>query len=547
MNTPRPCLSGAFRVIEVCYNHPPEVFIARHIQALQTAGLSLQVVARHQAENYKAIASVGSGFDDLSVQIMPNFDHLSLSGRLGSLGHLFAAKQLPRFNQPLRAQVLLAFFRKLKPDLIHFHATGLAGMMRWIPETLGIPYTVSLRGSDVQVFPLRSSQELQDARAALLGATRIHTVSRNLGQVAERLVGSALELETIYTAVPVPNDLPFYDPDPFAELHFVSIGRIHWRKALPDLFVALRALLDRNRPAHLTIVGNGSDEPRLRYWIAQLGLASNVTLTGKLGSEQIRSLLHRAHAYVQSSVAEGFSNAVAEALAWGCPVFATDVGGTAEIIRDGENGFLLPPLKPEAWADKLELARDNKLMNRARTLGYETARQNFSPRVHAQAFARFYQRALENKKPLGDANRDRIHLPEPARPTQEIIITGQLQWDGGADQILRALANVTRPALTRIVLFGEGAQADELRYLARFLGFPPLEIFHGAALENLRAARKPQADLIVSLPDGTRRVWTMTNRAGQEWQSPFGEFEKLVGALRQMVESLAVAETMKVC
>lgn len=536
------------RIIEITYNYPPEVFIGRHIQSLQAIGLPVHVVARHQAENYKAIASVGSGIDDLFVQVMPNFDHLSLPGRLIGLRHLFTAKQFPSINQPLRDQVLLAFFRNLKPDLIHFHATGLATMMRWIPETLGIPYTVSLRGSDVQVFPLRSHQETQDARTALLGAARIHTVCQNLGQVAEELVGSALALETIYTTVPNPNGLPPYTPDQSSGLHFISIGRIHWSKALSDLVVALRTLSDRGISARVTMVGNGADEARLRYWIAQLGLESNVTLTGKLSSDQIQSLLRCAHGYLQSSVAEGFSNAVAEAMAWGCPVFATDVGGTSEIIRDGENGFLLPPLHPEAWADKLELARDANWMKRIRARGYETAREYFSPQVHAQAFVRFYQCALENLKPNSNLKRSHIHSTEPARSIesrsakQKVVIIGRLNWESGADQILRALANVTRSDQTQIVLFGEGDQADELRYLARFLGFPPLEIFPASAFGNMQTVQKDQSVIVVRLPDEARGDWTITNRAGQECQSPFGDFEKLVETFKVFAPA-----TLRVC
>lgn len=390
---------GYMKIIEVTYNYPAEVFIQRHLQALQASqDMDVQLVARHGIEADDLSASIGGQRQGISALVMPNFDHLSRLGQLLSLRYLLLARRWFREGgRSLRHQVLVSFFDQLKPDLIHFQFTSLAVLMRWIPEALGIPYTVSVRGSDVQVFPLRSQNDALETAEALEGAAGIHTVCVQLGELSSELVGHPLAYTPIYTTVPLPDTLGPYEPMSEASngLHFVAIGRFHWRKQFPALLVAIKALLEQGVNAHLTLVGSGEDEDSIRYWRKYLELQSAVTLTGKLKYEEICDLLKRSHAFVQSSIAEGFSNATAEAMALGCPVFATDVGGTAEIIEDGENGFLLPPTEPKAWAEKLVLAQDQALMGRIRATAYETACAEFCQNRHVNKFIYFYKGVIE--------------------------------------------------------------------------------------------------------------------------------------------------------
>jgi len=160
-----------------------------------------------------------------------------------------------------------------------------------------------------------------------------------------------------------------------------------------NLLLAFRILLDRGFNAELTIVGDGPAKEELVYWIHALGLDHSVRLPGKLPYEEFSRLMKNSHAFVQSSVAEGFSNATAEAMALGLPVFATDVGGTAEIIQDGVNGFLLDPFKPETWWEKLVLVKDARLMESVGQAGWKTAGEFFSAERHAREFADFYEKA----------------------------------------------------------------------------------------------------------------------------------------------------------
>jgi glycosyltransferase involved in cell wall biosynthesis len=118
-------------------------------------------------------------------------------------------------------------------------------------------------------------------------------------------------------------------------------GRLTAQK---DLGVALAAL--RGLPAvRLLVAGEGPEAGRLAA-----EAPANVAFLGPLPRREVLGLLRGADAAVLTSAWENFPHGVVEALAVGTPVIATRTGGVAEIVRDGENGLLVPAGDPEAFA-----------------------------------------------------------------------------------------------------------------------------------------------------------------------------------------------------
>ena len=383
------------RLIEVTYNWPAETFIHRHVMALQTASFLVQLVARHRSDAVHESASLDLENEKICAEIMPNFNHFSFLEKLVGLRFLTSKSVLNRNIISLGEKILLGYFERLAPDLIHFHDATLAASMCWIPLALGVPFTLSVRGSDIQVFPLKSPHEKEKIVHALERAAGVHTVCNNLGEQASELVGREINFSTIYTTVPLPTNLPGWpDPDNGEKIRFVSSGRLMWRKGFGYLLVALKHLRDLGLDARLTIIGVGPDLDHLLYLRKVLGLDEYVNFPGKLDYERIKMIFQNSHAYIQSSVAEGLSNSLVEAMANGLPVFATDVGGTREAIEDGTSGFLLPPLSPQEWTKKLLMVRDSALMTQVRACAYDNARLLFSANLHAHEFMAFYQSIL---------------------------------------------------------------------------------------------------------------------------------------------------------
>jgi len=127
-------------------------------------------------------------------------------------------------------------------------------------------------------------------------------------------------------------------------------GRLGPQKAVGTLLEALT----RTAGVRLVVAGDGPDRHALERQAHELGVAARVRFLGSVGREDVLRLFRAADASVLPSAWENLPHTVVEALAVGCPVIATRVGGVPEVIRDGENGLLVPPGDVEALASAIE-------------------------------------------------------------------------------------------------------------------------------------------------------------------------------------------------
>jgi glycosyltransferase involved in cell wall biosynthesis len=126
-------------------------------------------------------------------------------------------------------------------------------------------------------------------------------------------------------------------------------GRLTSQKDLGVLLEAVAAVPS----VTLALLGDGPERERLEAVTARLGIGDRVQFLGGGDRADVLRLFAAAEAAVLSSSWENFPHTVVEALAVGTPVIATAVGGVPEIIRDGENGLLVPARDPAAFAAAL--------------------------------------------------------------------------------------------------------------------------------------------------------------------------------------------------
>lgn len=146
----------------------------------------------------------------------------------------------------------------------------------------------------------------------------------------------------------VPDDLPARVPRERPLLAFA--GRINRQKALE---VALEAVA-RVPQVELALAGDGPERAQLERRAAELGLDGRVRFVGPLDRRGVLELFRGADASILSSAWENFPHTVVEALAVGTPVLATAVGGVTEVVRDGENGLLVPAGDVDALTAAIE-------------------------------------------------------------------------------------------------------------------------------------------------------------------------------------------------
>lgn len=156
-------------------------------------------------------------------------------------------------------------------------------------------------------------------------------------------------------------------------------GRLTAQKSLGR---ALEAIA--NADVELVIAGEGPDREALERRARELGVDGRVRFVGPLPRERVVELFRAADATILSSSWENFPHTVVEALSVGTPVVAMEAGGVAEVVRDGENGLLVPAGDTAALAAAVErFFADAELRERLRSAAAASVAQYAPERVFA--------------------------------------------------------------------------------------------------------------------------------------------------------------------
>lgn len=288
---------------------------------------------------------------------------------------------------------LLYALTKEKPDILHCNSptvnSFIAGAMG---KTLGIPTVLKFAGE--WVWETLSSVELRTAdfeklhresllaralwqieRAGLKLFDAIWAPSEFRARNVERILGHRRRVRVIPNALLMPSGglRLMKEHEPFV---VVSASRFVPHKRIPFTIKAFAAV--KKPGARLVLIGAGekAQEEEARQTAARLSLVSQVTFTGRLFGEELYEHFKTASVYVSSSLEEGFPNVFVEAMRFGLPIISTDVGGCAELVEHGVNGFLYDPRDESALTGYLQtLADDYALRNRMAQAAFERSAQ----------------------------------------------------------------------------------------------------------------------------------------------------------------------------
>lgn len=207
----------------------------------------------------------------------------------------------------------------------------------------------------------------------------IVTVSRRVSEDLGRWFGRSVagKCKTIYNGV----DIERFRPDAEGrhsvrrryairehEAVLLTLGRITREKGHHLLIEALETLRRSMPDIRLMVVGGGESLDRLKAAASRLGLSESVVFTGPVDNAETASYYNASDIFVFPTLTvEGLPFVVLEAMACGKPVIASEIGGTVEAIRDGENGILIRPGDTPAMARQIAALIHDR--NRAERLG----------------------------------------------------------------------------------------------------------------------------------------------------------------------------------
>jgi glycosyltransferase involved in cell wall biosynthesis len=176
---------------------------------------------------------------------------------------------------------------------------------------------------------------------------------------------------------------------PHEGLRIGTVGRIERQKNL-DLFLdAAAGVAERIENARFFVVGQGSERARLEARSLALGLGGKLEFVGL--TDDVPGFLAQLDQFWLTSDHEGTPNVVLEAMAAGVPVIATRVGGTAEILVDGESGILVEKGEIGAFVEAgIRLASERSLSARMSTRARAEIESRYSIEAMVEATAQVY-------------------------------------------------------------------------------------------------------------------------------------------------------------
>ncbi len=300
-----------------------------------------------------------------------------------------------RFANPL---YLAARLRWLRLDVLHIHHIPLYTYIWRAARWARIPIVGCTEHAK---YSISRSLRLQDGcRHAARHADFLVTVSHELKEYFVR------ELRVPTKAVRViPNgvDTSVFHPADGGSRgssgaagrpaggRLISVGRLVEAKDYPSLFSALALLRSAGRAVDLLLVGDGELREVLAREAAGRGLSDCVAFCGS--RTDVPELLRAADVFVLSSRREGLPIVVLEAMASGLPVAATRVGAISEVVRDGEDGLLVPPGDPPALAAALaRLLDDGELRARLSRHARNSVLEGFALDQVVRRYEELYER-----------------------------------------------------------------------------------------------------------------------------------------------------------
>ncbi len=187
----------------------------------------------------------------------------------------------------------------------------------------------------------------------------------------------------------------------------LSVGRLIDWKGTIFLINAMPGVIRHFPDTQLLIAGSGPEKESLVKRVQELSLDHHVTFLGVVDTKVLPSLYQAADVFVLPSInkdgkTEALGVVLLEAMASGCPVIGSNVGGIPDIIMDGETGFLVPEQDPHLLAEKIVcLLSDPELREKFKKKGLSRVKTHFSWDSLATRFAGVYHQAVENNAEPG--------------------------------------------------------------------------------------------------------------------------------------------------
>ncbi len=316
---------------------------------------------------------------------------LNKSGKMTLTNTTLAVAQYGRF---------LSVLRHFRPHLLHLHTSQGWG---WLKDSF---YVLVGHAAGLRVVLHVHAFSFEDLYAGMPPPLRAYTrrvmaladvviaVSEEWSRTLSGIVPSS-HLAVLRNCVSVADFRPGSPQRSHEPPKALFMGSIGPRKGAFDLLAAMRRVKEGGCSLHLWLAGyeeRPGDMLIANRHAQQMDLSDCCIFVGVIGGAEKVRLLETAGLFVLPSRNEGLPMAILEAMAAGLPIVSTPVGGIPEVVREGDNGFLVSPGDVPLLADRLVLlSRDRPRRERMGLRSREIAEQELDRRGYAERLLALYE------------------------------------------------------------------------------------------------------------------------------------------------------------
>lgn len=350
------------------------------------------------------LANIASGLDSVRYSsLVCLLEEGWLTERLSELAVEFVIIKNKRPYDPVFLMKLIKLIKKRNINIIHAHEFMMNVYGAVAGKFAGVPMMGTVHCK--LYFPDKKMRILS-YRLAVSLCSRMILVSEDLRRffIKTLKLRNERKLLTLYNGV----DIDKYssgsrNDDKRSELNIprdsviaCTVGSLFKVKGLDILLESIKLVLLRFPNFRLLIAGDGDQMAFLKTKAIELNLGNSVRFLGF--RDDIPDILKLSDFYVCSSLSEGLSLSILEAMTAGKPVIATAVGGNPELVSDQNNGLLAPPADPKALAEKIMmLIEDTTLRHSMSRRSFEIARDKFSLKQMIDNYQKLYEELLRKQ------------------------------------------------------------------------------------------------------------------------------------------------------
>lgn len=287
-----------------------------------------------------------------------------------------------------------------KPDVVHIHMSYRGSFYRKyaihkLCQKNDVPNIIHLHGSEFQKWYNESNKRTQNKIRTMLRECSMFIV---LGEKWNAVINN-IEPQTNTLVVSNTIHIPKYTVRwNDTKFQILFLGVLIKRKGVEDLIKAVGLLKKNNKLGnlHFVIVGAGEEKEHLKKLTKEQQVEQWIEFAGWTNGVTKEKYLKESQALVLPSYNEGLPIAVLEAISYGLPIIATDVGDMAAAVKNGQNGFLIQPGDIQGLSEKIvRLCSDKESYMKMSCKSKKIATEDFSDVKYFEKIRQCYSESIE--------------------------------------------------------------------------------------------------------------------------------------------------------